>query len=113
MPGAQNRGVPAILYYPKDNLRLEEWFRELPKMKYSKEQIQRLTKPVSTTTPKQIGHIEELVRSPSAVAENTPITITRYCNNCGQETQFKRDALGYMTCTTCREQAPDRSGRAD
>ena len=82
-------------------------------MKYSKEQIQRLTKPVSTTTPKQIGHIEELVRSSSAVAENTPITVNRYCNNCGQETQFKRDALGYMTCLVCREQAPDRSGRAD
>ena len=91
----------------------EEWFEKLPKMKYSKEQIQRLTKPTPTTTPRQIGHIEELVRSSSPVAENTPITITRYCNNCGQETQFKRDALGYMTCTSCREQAPDRSGRAD
>lgn len=82
-------------------------------MKYSKEQIQRLTKPVPTSVPKQIGRGEELVPSASHIPDGTPVTMRRYCNNCGEETQFKRDSLGYMTCLVCREQAPDRSGRAE
>src|SRR6266851_4181603 len=87
-------------------------FPRLPKLKYSKDQLQRLTKPVSTLTPRQIGHSEELVR-PSKVADDIPVTVTRYCNNCGAERKFRRDTLGYMTCMVCRELAPDRSGRAD
>ncbi len=84
----------------------------MPKLKYSKDQIQRLTKPVSTLTPRQIGGAEELVR-PSKIADGSIVTVTRYCNNCGAERKFRRDALGYMTCLTCRELAPDRSKRAD
>ncbi len=84
----------------------------MPKLKYSKDQLQRLSKPVSTLKPRQIGRSEELVGS-STVADNTPVTVARYCNNCGAERKFRRDTLGYMTCTTCREQAPDRSGRPD
>jgi len=39
--------------------------------------------------------------------------VTRYCNNCGAERKFRRDALGYMMCLECREMAPDRSKRAE
>jgi len=81
-------------------------------MKYSKEQIQRLTKPISTATPKQLSKADGFLSS-SQVSDTTPVTFTRYCNNCGQETHFKRDSLGYLTCMVCREQAPDRSGRAE
>ena len=84
----------------------------MPKLKYSRAQIQRLTKPISTLTPRQIGRGEELVR-PSRIADNNIVTVTRYCNNCGAERKFRRDALGYMMCLECREMAPDRSKRAD
>ena len=98
--------------YIKEDIPFMSGFPRLPKLKYSKDQMQRLTKPVSTLTPRQIGHSEELVR-PSKVADDIPVTVTRYCNNCGAERKFRRDTLGYMTCMVCRELAPDRSGRAD
>ncbi|TMI48165.1 hypothetical protein E6H22_05050 [Candidatus Bathyarchaeota archaeon] len=60
--------------------------KAVPKLKFNKEYLQRLTKPI-----------------------RHPTGFLQYCMNCGKNQTFRVDALGWKTCTICHGTAPDRS----
>ena len=75
------------------------------KLKFSKEYLQRLTKPIPKKEPgtKQASDME--IQS----QPRHPTGFTQYCVNCGKNQLFKKDTLGWKTCTVCHGTAPDRS----
>jgi hypothetical protein len=75
------------------------------KLKFSKEYLQRLTKPVPKKEPGKKQEIDSEVQS----QPRHPTGFTQYCMNCGKNQLFKKDALGWKTCTVCHGTALDRS----
>lgn len=77
----------------------------VPKLKFSKEYLQRATKPIPKREP---GKKDETTKE----IQSTPRHATgfvQYCGTCARNQKFKVDTLGWKTCTVCHSTAPDRS----
>jgi hypothetical protein len=77
----------------------------VPKLKFSKDYLQRLTKPIPKRDPNKRAEASiETFSEP-----RHPTGFHQYCTNCGKDQLFSVDTLGWKTCTVCRVTAPDRS----
>ena len=77
----------------------------MPKLKFSKEYLQRLTKPIPKKEPAmKDATVVEVQSQP-----RHPTGFVQYCTNCGTNRTFRVDTLGWKTCTVCHVTAPDRS----
>src|SRR2546425_7936275 len=77
----------------------------VPKLKYSKDYLQRLTKPI----PKKDPNTRAATTIETLSEPRHPRGFHQYCTNCGKDQLFRVDTLGWKTCTVCRVTAPDRS----
>ena len=77
----------------------------VPKLKFSKEYLERLTKPVSKR--EQTKKEETMAEVQSQPRHATGFV--QFCGTCGKNQMFRVDTLGWKTCTVCRGTAPDRS----
>ncbi len=79
--------------------------KTVPKLKFSKEYLQRLAKPISKKEPaRKNATIVEVQSQP-----RHPTRFVQYCATCGKDQTFRVDTLGWKTCTVCHGAAPDRS----
>gem|GEM_PF-5489898 len=77
----------------------------VPKLKFSKDYLQRLTRPIPKKDPnRRAASATEALSEP-----RHPTGFHQYCTSCGREQLFSVDTLGWKTCTVCRVTAPDRS----
>src|SRR5437660_1305892 len=81
------------------------WLVSVPKLKYSKDYLQRLTKPI----PKQDPNTRAATPTETLSEPRHPRGFHQYCTSCGKDQLFSVDTLGWKTCTVCRVTAPDRS----
>ncbi|TMI29821.1 hypothetical protein E6H27_07870 [Candidatus Bathyarchaeota archaeon] len=77
----------------------------MPKLKFSKDYLQRLTKPI----PKKDPNMRAATSTETLSEPRHPTGFHQYCTNCGREQLFSVVTLGWKTCTVCRRTAPDRS----
>src|SRR5881409_1732573 len=77
----------------------------VPKLKFSKDYLQRLTKPV----PKKDPNTRATASTETLSEPRHPRGFQQYCDTCGKDQLFNVDTLGWKTCTVCRGTAPDRS----
>lgn len=77
----------------------------MPKLKFSKEYLQRATKPIPKKEPGKKDETREEVQSQPRHATG----FVQYCGTCAKNQKFKVDTLGWKTCTVCHSTAPDRS----
>jgi hypothetical protein len=77
----------------------------VPKLKFSKEYLQRATKPIPKREPGKKDETREEVQSQPRHATG----FLQFCGTCGRNQMFKVDTLGWKTCTVCHSTAPDRS----
>ena len=77
----------------------------VPKLKFSKDYLQRLTKPI----PKKDPNMRAAAPTETLSEPRHPTGFHQYCTNCGRDQLFSVDTLGWKTCTVCRVTAPDRS----
>ncbi len=77
----------------------------MPKLKFRKEYLERLTKPIPKKEPARKDTTMVEVQS----QPRHPKGFVQYCTNCGKERTFRVDTLGWKTCTVCHGTAPDRS----
>jgi len=77
----------------------------MPKIKFKKEYLERLTKPIEK---KERAKKEETM----AEVQSQPRHATgfvQFCGTCGKNQMFRVNTLGWKSCTVCRSTAPDRS----
>ena len=79
--------------------------KAVPKLKFNKEYLQRLTKPIHKKEP----GTKEATTAEVQAQPRHPTGFLQYCMNCGKNQTFRVDALGWKTCTICHGTAPDRS----
>ncbi len=77
----------------------------MPKLKFRKEYLERLTKPI----PKKDPAMREVTVSEIQSQPRHPTGFVQHCTTCGKDQRFRVDTLGWKTCTVCRTTAPDRS----
>jgi len=77
----------------------------VPKLKFTKEYLQRATKPIPKKEPGKKGETRAEVQSQQTHATG----FLQYCGTCARNQLFKVDTLGWKTCTVCHSTAPDRS----
>ena len=77
----------------------------VPKLKFTKDYLQRLTKPI----PKKDPNMREERPTETFSEPRHPTGFQQYCMSCGKEQLFIVDSLGWKTCTVCRTTAADRS----
>ena len=77
----------------------------MPKLKFSKDYLQRLTKPIPKKDPAKKDASPGEVQSQPRHATG----FLQHCTNCGTNRTFRADTLGWKTCTVCHVTAPDRS----
>lgn len=80
-----------------------EW--TVPKLKFSKEYLQRVTKPIPKKDTAKKDETTGEVQSQPRHATG----FVQFCGTCGKNQMFRVDTLGWKTCTVCRGTAPDRS----
>ena len=77
----------------------------VPKLKFTKEYLERLTKP--SAKKEQAKKVETMAEVQSQPRHATGFV--QFCGTCGKNQMFRVDTLGWKTCTVCRGTAPDRS----
>ena len=77
----------------------------MPKLKFSKEYLERATKPIPKREPGKKD--EKVVEVQSQPRHATGFV--QYCGTCAKNQKFRVDTLGWKTCTVCHSTAPDRS----
>lgn len=78
----------------------------MPKLKFSKEYLERATKPIPKKEP---GKKEEAATREIQSQARHATGFVQYCGTCAKNQKFKVDTLGWKTCTVCHSTAPDRS----
>jgi len=77
----------------------------MPKLKFSKEYLQRATKPI----PKKDSAKKDQTTAEVQSQPRHATGFLQYCGTCAKNQFFKVDTLGWKTCTVCHGTAPDRS----
>ncbi|HEX4920013.1 MAG TPA: hypothetical protein VFV92_04660 [Candidatus Bathyarchaeia archaeon] len=80
----------------------------MPKLKFRRDYLERLNKPI----PKKEAVDKEVAQQEIQSQPRSPNSFVQYCMSCGKNQTFRKDTLGWKTCTVCRTQAPDRSQSA-
>ena len=77
----------------------------MPKLKFRRDYLERLAKPI----PKKESKSKDAEQVEVQSQPRHPTGFVQYCMNCGKNQIFRKDTLGWKTCTVCHSQAPDRS----
>jgi len=80
----------------------------MPKLKFRRDYLERLNKPI----PKKQEVDKEAAQQEIQSQPRSPVSFEQYCMSCGKTQVFRKDTLGWKTCTVCRTTAPDRSQSA-
>src|SRR5947199_10609299 len=79
--------------------------KAVPKLKFNKEYLQRLTKPI----PKKEAGTKEATTAEVQAKPRHANGFLQYCMNCGKDQTFRFDALGLSDRQICPGTAPDKS----
>src|SRR5437879_12954085 len=77
----------------------------MPKLKFSKEYLQRATKPI----PKKDSAKKDQTTAEVQSQPRHATGFLQYCGTCDRNQLLKVDTLGSKTCNVCHSPAPDRS----